>query len=636
MVKVLLLIVMIAVADGIHAQPVIEPDSLSATGGQVLISIYRDNLPGIGLEIQGLERADFQNDTIDLQISNANQLQFQSTGGFFSRLQKGSLSLNSGLGLKVSTGEVSSDTLRIVPKQQSRDSLQILDEQGFVWFDLDYGHYEIEGEWLHARYLDLRISHDLALRLNDINLSGHIIGFAMLKTKIEPNFASGLSGTEFLSSGIGSNCPVLSPNWPGQNGYFADVAMLKLPVINQVARVNGRVAITTSAYFENIGSADIPWFAQFADSRQADDCCVDQGDGFCAPFGNDQGGKLVYAFYRYSQGRLEQLGQSHVKHAFNSVNLDTADGSLDCRAENRGGRVVPSGCEDLYQANTNANQAFLGPRTEIIAHTTTWLRDGSIWDLTGPEGSPDGHCDYPPSNFSFGGEVPCFAPASDSMDRRLSVAEADLSTVDARYFIEAWYLNRGDIDIFNSHGHKEVTPSFSSVWTFSEAAPFKQGPVIDEFVSLKNPDSASLLDTVDSGEGQLRVSSTVSVAGPGLWQYDIAMMNFDFDRAIDSIEIPIVSDANIQSISFTDSDENAANDWLITVSGNTLKFTAPEAAQLMWGSLVSFSYIADRAPIPVDANLGVAAEGLPAALSLQTLGTGDTVFENSFESTPEE
>ena len=634
--KALLLIVMIIVSGSIHAQDVIESDILSANGGELLITVYRDNLLGTGLGITGLQRADFQHDSINLQISNVNQMRFQSNQGFFTRLQQGFLSLGRGLNLKTSLGEVSSDELRIVPKQKSRDSLQILDGQGFVWFDLDYGHYEIQGEWLHARYLDLRISNELAKRLNDTALSGHIIGFAMLKTSIEPTVESELSAAEFLSLGIGANCPVQSPNWPDQSEYFADVAMLKLPLINQIARVDGRVAITTSAYFENIGNADIPWFAQFADSRQADDCCVDQGDGFCAPFSNDQGGKLVYAFYRYSQGRLEQLGQSQVKHAFNSVNLDTADGSLDCRAKDRGGRIVPSGCEDLYQANTNANQAFLGPRAEIIAHTTEWLRDGSIWDLTGPDGVPDGHCDYPPANFSFGGEVPCYAPASDSMDRRLSVTESDLTTVDARYFIEAWYLNRGDIDIFNSHGHKEVTPAFNSVWTFPDAASFKQGPVIDEFVPLKNPDSGSLIDTIDSGEGQLRVSSTVSAAGPGLWQYDIAMMNLDFDRAIDSIEIPIGYDVTIQSISFNDGDANAANDWLITVSNNTLKFETPESAQLKWGSLISFSYVADRAPEPHNATLGVAAEGLPENLILQTLGTGDTVFEDGFELNPEE
>lgn len=596
---------------------------LSTNGGQLALTFYRGNLRDAALTLEGTSQQDLQYDTATLEILPGGGMNFRATDGYFTQLENGYLPLEKGIRIIAKDLLLESSHLHIKPMEFTRDTLLLTDQQDVDWFYLDYGHYERLGQILYARYLDVRIGRALAEQLNDLSLVGHIVGFATLETNINVGADGPL--------GIEDACPVAAPNWPTQNGSDADVAMLKLPIVSQIAREDGKVALAPSAYFENIGNADIPWFAQFADSRDVDACCADQGNGLCAPYGNDQGGMLVYALYRFVDGHLEQLGQSQVKHAFNSVNMDTSDGSLPCRAANHSGRVVPSGCEDLYQAGTNANQSFLGPREEVIAHSATWLRDGSIWDQDGPAGEPDGNCDFMPTNPTFGGQVPCLAPVADVMDRRLSVFEHELEIPTARYFIEAWYLARDDVNVLNSFGRKEVKPTFTTAWTFPELAPFQQGPVIEEHIVLQATDAVSRISSVESNEGQLRISTTVTSLDETRWQYDISVMNLDFDRAIKTLEIPIPETADLSLTAFFDGDVHSGNDWLATTPPGIISFQAPENVSLKWGSLVSFRFVVDRAPVPVNATLGVAGAGSPVSLSAGTLGADDSIFDDGFE-----
>ncbi len=598
---------------------------LSANGGQLVVTFYRGNLRDVGLQVEGTRPLNFQHDTATITITTQGSLNFLATEGFFKELKSGQLHLAKGLTISAGAFQLESEHLLLEPRVAPQATLQLSDSQGEDWFYLDYGHYERDGEWLYARYLDVRIGRDLATRLGDPALAGFIVGSAHLKTTVQQSDPSG------SLEGITPSCPVPDPNWPTLPGYDADIAMLKLDYVNQVARENGRVAIAPSAYFENIGSADVPWFAQFADTHNDDACCANQGDGVCAPYGNDQGGMLVYHLYRFVDGRLEQLGQSQVKHAFNSINADSGVGSVSCRAQNRPGRVVPSGCEDLYQVSSNADQAFLGPREEIIAHRGIWLRDGSIWDLTGPLDVPDGNCDYMPDPPLFGGQVPCEAPVSDAMERRLSVPESELSAAGARYFIEAWYLVRDDVNIFNSIGRREISPAFNNGWTFSAAAPFQQGPVIDDYLVIQNATTGSMTDIIDSGEGFVQISSAVSALEHDRWQYDFTLMNFDFDRAIDRFDIPVAPGVTVSIAEFFDGDLEIGNDWTVSAQPGLLSFEAAEPDRLKWGSLVSFRFVANKPPNTDIATLHIAEAGDPDSLNASILTSTSLLFEDGFE-----
>ncbi len=612
-----------------HSLAVASADArlVSARGGQLVITFYRGNLRDAGLTVDGTRPLNFQHDLASIPIGQQSSLNFEISQGFFKDIESGHLTLDTGLVISADGLQLFSERLWLEPRTAPQTTLQLSDAQGMDWFYMDYGHYELDDQWLYARYMDVRIGRDLAARLGDPMLFGFMVGSALLETRYKRPLVPD-SGTIM---GVTPGCPVQEPNWPTLPGFDADIAMLKLDSVNQVAREGGRVAIAPSAYFENIGTADVPWFAQFADTRNVDACCADQGDGPCAPYGNDQGGLLVYHLYRFVDGRLEQLAQSQVKHAFNSINVDSVAGNVACRAPNRSGRVVPSGCEDLYQVSSNSDQDFLGPREEIIAHSGMWLRDGSIWDLTGPLGVPDGNCDYLPDLQVFGGQVPCQAPVSDAMDRRLSVPESELSTPGARYFIEAWYLVRDDVNIFNSIGRKEITPAFNGGWTFVAAAPFRQGPVIYDYVEMQNANAGSLTDIVDSGEGSVQVSSTVSRVAHDRWQYDFTLMNFDFDRAIDGFDIPIAPAVTVIEVAFFDGDTDSENNWVATNEPGIVSFQAAEPDKLKWGSLVSFRFVADTPPNSGVATLHVADAGDPVSLNINLLTSTSLVFEDSFE-----
>lgn len=252
---------------------------------------------------------------------------------------------------------------------------------------------------------------------------------------------------------------------------------------------------------------------------------------------------------------------------------------------------------------------------------------------------PDGNCDYLPDTQLYGGQVPCMAPFADVLDRRLSVVESDLLLPGARYFIETWYLVRDDINVFNSFGRKEIDPELDGFWTFPAASAFRQGPVIGDYLLLQAEQaaansqsiSASKVDVVASGEGHLQLASTVSKIAEDQWRYDFALMNIDFDRAIDGFDIPIPAGMNVLETDYFDGDADLANDWIVSFPAGMVRFQAPDGISLKWGSLISFRFMADKAPAEAEAELKVAVAGAPQNLTIQTLAGVPPIFEDSFE-----
>lgn len=275
----------------------------------------------------------------------------------------------------------------------------------------------------------------------------------------------------------------------------------------------------------------------------------------------------------------------------------------------------------------------------MIAHNAIWKRDNSIWDKTGPGNVPDGNCDYPPDIQLFGGQVPCAAPAADVLDRRLSVVESELLIPGARYFMEAWYLVRDDINVFNSFGRKEIAPALNSAWSFPAVSAFRQGPMIDDYLSLQSAfaDSgshsilATRVDVVGSGEGHLQLATSVSKIADGQWRYDFALINIDFDRAIDGFDIPVPVGMNVIETDYFDGDADTDNDWVASFPPDLVRFQAPDGVALKWGSLVSFRFVSDRQPVEAEAVLGVAVAGTPQILSIKTLSGVALIFEDGFD-----
>jgi hypothetical protein len=347
----------------------------------------------------------------------------------------------------------------------------------------------------------------------------------------------------------------------------------------------------------------VPWYNRFSAPKP--------------PYNNDQHPYLVWAMYRLLDGRLEPLARSPLKHAFATINA----GCPPCEPGHilwagTGAAGHPSaGCTDVYAKTTNENRNLLGPRSEVTASTGVWQRCGSIFD-------PD--CD----------DAMDFPPVTGDFDRRMAVPEAALAVPGALYFVDSWYVVRDDVDIFNSMGYRQVDPVLDgNVWSFGLVGGYAQGPVADAWVDPQAPGRDALNQRLDTGEGWVQLAVRVSYLGGGVYRYDYALVNHDFDRQLASLALPLAAGAGVMAASFTDADEDPANDWAASVVGDSLVWQAPDAAAAAdWGTLLSFSFQSTTPPAAAAASLGVAEAGDPASLTISTLAPGVAeLFADGFE-----
>jgi hypothetical protein len=177
--------------------------------------------------------------------------------------------------------------------------------------------------------------------------------------------------------------------------------------------------------------------------------------------------------------------------------------------------------------------------------------------------------------------------------------------------------------------------------------------VINLWVDPANPPLGGSNTEVATPEGHARVAVLTTALGGGLYRYDYAVMNLDFARALidpahasepnlhvlsaagfSAFELPISPAATLSDFAFSDLDEDNGNDWSVSETGTTLRWQAPAANTLDWGTLYRFSFTADRAPLAASAALDVATAGFPAGYKALTLSPLDNViFRGNFDGT---
>ncbi len=276
--------------------------------------------------------------------------------------------------------------------------------------------------------------------------------------------------------------------------------------------------------------------------------------------GADAGNRHPYiaqAVYRLNaQGRLEQLATSWVKHSWSA-----ASGSQAAVAGTNGSDVCGNGtclnlatdnqleanCADTYGSSLNADQYWMGPRSEILSHKP-WSSQGwndPGWNRTGSYMDSYTSSDTLVANVAqrtdgvrslTGGTLPAWKLNQVRYDE---VDQAALGA-NGRVICEGYYVVNGDNYKLNNVAHRVFTSTLASGASTIASSNFNfdgrhtWGPASLQWGELK-----SIADP--STDGEVYISSRAVDQGNGTWRYEYCVYNHDLDRQISSFEVPVPS-----------------------------------------------------------------------------------------------
>lgn len=567
-----------------------------------------------------------------LPISQRGALTLEARHGSLQSIAGGALQLDGQLHWQLAGQALQWQGLRL---QAGSEHLQLVlaDSAERIWLLLDHMHFELNplADDLRFFNVDMRMGEAMAASLNRPELAGSHLGQAEILTRFQeapvptddPDFCQPVRWPGTL----------IDPDHPEVGRYQADVQLIDLNgfTVNRCETDNSScdgpggidapMVISPSAELRNSNNPDtaaVPWFSKFS--------------GVFSPYGNDQHPFLVWNIYRTdADGRLLQIGRSGVKHAFLTVN--SACTSCPNTHPQNNFHILWPNCRDTYGTGNNDTNRHLGPRSEIAPNTVRWGRCGSTSDA-----NCDGENDFPTTTM-FENRT------------RLRESTLDLSMhPGAQFRFEGWYLVRDDINIYNTMGSRSFEPSYSNGWLLGNLGTYTQGPAIDHWVAPESSGLQARNRELVTTEGRLKAAVRVTEVEPGVFRYDYALANFTLareitegaepnlrllsNRGISSLRLLLDADADLTALRFHDGDDLESNDWTSQHQGDQLRFDMAEGNSLDWGSLYSFSFETNRAPLPGSLILGMAELGTPTqyelSLLVPTLGPDD-IFRDGAE-----
>lgn len=551
----------LARGDAAPAAPAAERWDLS--GPRVAIRLNAPLVRDLGIRVAPAGRPDRDGYTAHA-LGAEGRMVAQAPGSIFRTVESGELRLTVAPSLSWRGGSATLLGALVRPGSEP-DTFTITSADGSPLFFADHQHHSVDRRARRVRLfnLDLRLAPAFAERVGQPRQAGMTVG------QLEMDLAAAIPpGSVEQPDG---SC--VNPDWGRPDN---DVALIGVTQVQQVARDSGMVAISPSAVLKNVGIHDVPWYSKFS--------------GTFPPYNNDQHPFLVWNMYRVANGSFEQIGVSGLKHAFLTVNSNCG-----CTS----GNILWVNCEDTYGVGTNDSSGSVGPRRELRAFSGEWVRCGSIFDT---------NCD------GIQNSAPPFNGATDP--RRMGVLETDLQTPGAQYYFDSWYLARDDVNIYNTMGWRQVSPSFNgSAWSFGLLTSLAPGPAIDAWVNPANPGPNADSQRIDTGGGHLTLAVRATDLGGGRWRYVYALSNHDFDRKIRAFAVPLPEGVTVTNVTFHDADRNPATDWVATVTpGSDIRWQGPAISGrsgpvLDWGLVDTFGFEVDLPPSAVQ---GVSASMLIA------------------------
>jgi hypothetical protein len=565
-----------------------------ASGGQADVKFMYNKLNDLNIQISPKpEFADKHWDYNHLvfPISNNSKLELQMPYGNIEKVTAGLLSVDSNFSISNGAHTVQVNSFRLVPTESPLNNSDIvtfrmIDQNDRHLFTIDSVHIEYDKAkgLLLMSNMDLFASKELAQLLDKPVLANQVVG--QIHT-----YSTLTIPAEAETDLRGETCAT-HPIWPPEADV--DVQLIDIGAVQWMRNIGAdKIIVAPSARLKNIGTAEVPWYQQFTTPPHD-------------PYNNDQHPFLNWAIYREIDGRFEQLGVSGIKHAFLTINSNC---TINCGSSH----ILWLGCEDVYGTGNNDSSFALGPRAEIEAFTGVWENCGSFFD-----------------------PMPCTGSHQQSSngtdENRLSVYTADLTdpAVTSMY-MQAWYLIRDDVNIFNSMGYRSIAPTPSGGgWNMNRGPVFKNGAALDNYVT---PDTLSAMETSQSqktGEGQFTVASKVVDLGGGLYRYNYAIENYEFDPRFINYHIPLSDTASFTNPVFSDPEHDDLNNWQFDHSNGQLNVVGSDQNEQDWGMLFSFSFTSDSPPIQGEMTIDAAHPVLNATVNSVVL-LPELISKHGFE-----
>ncbi len=586
----LLLGALVVAAPGQTQQP--DPKQVWQTeGGSMTLEIRGDFLPDFGIEILHRGEPVTTRQRLHFPVSQAEPMKVHAPWGIFRSLlqDSGRLTVDTGLVFRRGGRELALDSIQLIPGENAGHPLFVaVDGQGNRLFTMSHIHVVLEPERgaMSAANAEVEASAYLAEQLGLPEMASMPIALGWLDLGM-----SVPEGAEL--AGVVPGCSE-RPIWPQEGQFEADVSLIGMGNVAYQGTQGGtgRIKTAPSATLKNEGLADIPWIGHFDDLSIYPYTPEDQH-----PF-------LVWNVYKMTDGRMEMLAGSGVKHAFLTINVN-------CNSCGSSHVLWPE-CEDTYSSGNNDTSTYQGPRDEIEASLGLWDNCGSFFD----PGCTGNQTDF-----------------AGQWENRLLVDPTEFQQPDTQYFMDAWYVVQYDANIWNTMGFRPIDPSPSGGGWFMNAGSFSQGPVISQWVpeNTSNPMADHDVITIPSEtpgapypdnmpQGHLRLLVKVTETQPGRFRYNYALQNYDFDRAMEGFRIDIPDGATVHDTWFGDIDDNAGNDWNITVNNDHVLFEAPAGNPLTWFTLFNFEIELDAQPVNSDVVLDLGADAVTPEVSVNTLG----------------
>jgi hypothetical protein len=334
--------------------------------------------------------------------------------------------------------------------------------------------------------------------------------------------------------------------------------------------------------------------------------------------------------YRISGGadnteRLEQIGQSWMKHTFGASEFDECD--LGCNTNNcvQFSQLCP-GCSDPYNAEQNGTYSLIGSRAWVNPFTGSFPSNAN---------DHSGH-------------------AHNGVSHRIRVNVDDLNTTlntGATYFVEVQYLtplefewcqsHPGECNMYNNASYRQFLVNGTTNFTFSPlGATVRMHPSIMAWagatVNQAEPDPGN--------DGIWFMGYKVTNPSAGLWHYEYALYNQNLDRAIQSFSVPLGAGANLSNIGFhaPPQEPGWANDgtfnnqgyssmpWVVTQASDSITWNTETFAQnqnanaIRWATMYNFRFDANQPPQSANATVGFFKTGSPMMVAIQAPAGGAT------------